>query len=87
MCTALVSAIDGIPVRADVATTGEITLRGSAGDRRAERKTFVAHRGGIKTVIIPEEKCSRPEGKSGHIKSDLVIKPVKWIDAKSCKLR
>ncbi|PRW95523.1 endopeptidase La, partial [Pseudomonas fragi] len=56
MCTALVSALTGIPVRADVAMTGEITLRGQVlAIGGLKEKLLAAHRGGIKTVIIPEE--------------------------------
>lgn len=51
-----------------------------AGDRRAERKLLAAHRGGIKTVIIPEENVRDLKEIPDNIKSDLVIKPVKWID-------
>ena len=56
MCTALVSALTGIPVRADVAMTGEITLRGEVLPIGGlKEKLLAAHRGGIKTVLIPEE--------------------------------
>ncbi|HCE6235201.1 TPA: endopeptidase La [Pseudomonas aeruginosa] len=81
MCTALVSAITQIPVRADVAMTGEITLRGQVlAIGGLKEKLLAAHRGGIKTVIIPEENVRDLKEIPDNIKSDLVIKPVKWID-------
>jgi ATP-dependent Lon protease len=81
MCTALVSVITGIPVRADVAMTGEITLRGQVlRIGGLKEKLLAAHRGGIKTVIIPEENERDLTEIPENIKADLVIKPVKWID-------
>ncbi|MGB3122732.1 MAG: endopeptidase La [Pseudomonas sp.] len=81
MCTALVSAITGIPVRADVAMTGEITLRGQVlAIGGLKEKLLAAHRGGIKTVIIPEENVRDLKEIPDNIKQDLQIKPVKWID-------
>lgn len=81
MCTALVSAITQIPVRADVAMTGEITLRGQVlAIGGLKEKLLAAHRGGIKTVIIPEENVRDLKEIPDNIKADLVIKPVKWID-------
>lgn len=81
MCTALVSAITQIPVRADVAMTGEITLRGQVlAIGGLKEKLLAAHRGGIKTVIIPEENVRDLREIPDNIKADLVIKPVKWID-------
>ncbi|WP_033997242.1 endopeptidase La [Pseudomonas paraeruginosa] len=81
MCTALVSAVTQIPVRADVAMTGEITLRGQVlAIGGLKEKLLAAHRGGIKTVIIPEENVRDLKEIPDNIKSDLVIKPVKWID-------
>ncbi|HKM37333.1 MAG TPA: endopeptidase La [Thiopseudomonas sp.] len=81
MCTALVSALTKIPVRADVAMTGEITLRGQVlAIGGLKEKLLAAHRGGIKTVIIPEENVRDLKEIPDNIKADLDIKPVKWID-------
>ncbi|MFS0826592.1 endopeptidase La [Pseudomonas phoenicis] len=81
MCTALVSALTQIPVRADVAMTGEITLRGQVlAIGGLKEKLLAAHRGGIKTVIIPEENVRDLKEIPENIKQDLHIKPVKWID-------
>jgi len=81
MCTALVSALTKVPVRADVAMTGEITLRGQVlAIGGLKEKLLAAHRGGIKTVIIPEENVRDLKEIPANIKADLDIKPVKWID-------
>ena len=81
MCTALVSALTKIPVRADVAMTGEITLRGQVlAIGGLKEKLLAARRGGIKTVIIPEENVRDLKEIPDNIKADLEIKPVKWID-------
>jgi ATP-dependent Lon protease len=81
MCTAVVSALTQIPVRADVAMTGEITLRGQVlAIGGLKEKLLAAHRGGIKTVIIPEENVRDLKEIPDNIKQDLQIKPVKWID-------
>lgn len=81
LCTALVSALTQIPVRADVAMTGEITLRGQVlAIGGLKEKLLAAHRGGIKTVIIPEENVRDLKEIPENIKQDLSIKPVKWID-------
>ena len=81
MCTALVSALTLTPVRADVAMTGEITLRGQVlAIGGLKEKLLAAHRGGIKTVIIPEENVRDLKEIPDNIKQDLQIKPVKWID-------
>ena len=81
MCTALVSVLTGIPVRADVAMTGEITLRGQVLPIGGlKEKLLAAHRGGIKTIIIPEENERDLKEIPENIKADLSIKPVKWID-------
>ena len=81
MCTALVSALTGIPVCADVAMTGEITLRGQVlAIGGLKEKLLAAHRGGIKVVIIPEENVRDLKEIPDNIKQDLQIKPVKWID-------
>jgi len=81
MCTALVSAATRIPVRADVAMTGEITLRGQVlAIGGLKEKLLAAHRGGIRTVVIPEENVRDLRDIPDNIKADLVIKPVKWID-------
>lgn len=81
MCTALVSVMTGIPVRSDVAMTGEITLRGQVlRIGGLKEKLLAAHRGGIKTVIIPDENEPDLKEIPENIKADLSIKPVKWID-------
>jgi len=81
MVTALVSALTRIPVRADVAMTGEITLRGQVLPIGGlKEKLLAAHRGGIKTVIIPDENERDLREIPENIKKDLIIKPVKWID-------
>jgi ATP-dependent Lon protease len=81
MCTAVVSALSGIPVRADVAMTGEITLRGEVLPIGGlKEKLLAAHRGGIKTVVIPDENRRNLEEIPDNIKEHLDIHPVKWID-------
>ncbi|MBG31990.1 MAG: endopeptidase La [Alcanivorax sp.] len=81
MCTAMVSVLTGIPVRADVAMTGEITLRGQVLPIGGlKEKLLAAHRGGIKTVLIPEENERDLKEIPDNIKSSLDIRPVKWID-------
>ena len=81
MCTALVSALTGIPVRADVAMTGEITLRGQVlRIGGLKEKLLAAHRGNIRTVIIPADNERDLVEIPDNIKADLAIKPVKWID-------
>ena len=81
MCTALVSVLTGIPVRADVAMTGEITLRGEVlRIGGLKEKLLAAHRGGIRTVIIPLGNERDLKEIPDKIKEDLVIKPVQWID-------
>ncbi|MDI3326020.1 endopeptidase La [Pontibacterium granulatum] len=81
MCTALVSVLTNIPVRSDVAMTGEITLRGQVLPIGGlKEKLLAAHRGGIKTVIIPEENERDLKEIPANIKADLDIKPVRWID-------
>ncbi|MAN51986.1 MULTISPECIES: endopeptidase La [Marinimicrobium] len=81
MCTALVSVLTSIPVRADVAMTGEITLRGEVlRIGGLKEKLLAAHRGGIKTVIIPQENERDLKEIPDNIKEDLTIKPVQWID-------
>jgi ATP-dependent Lon protease len=81
MTTALVSALTGIPVRADVAMTGEITLRGEVlAIGGLKEKLLAAHRGGIKTVLIPEENVKDLTEIPDNIKNRLEIHPVKWID-------
>ena len=79
--TAMVSALTGIPVRADVAMTGEITLRGEVLPIGGlKEKLLAAHRGGIKTVLIPEENVKDLAEIPDNIKNQLEIHPVKWID-------
>jgi len=81
MCTALVSALTRIPVRADVAMTGEITLRGRVLPIGGlKEKLLAAHRGGIKTVLIPDENVRDLKEIPDNIKESLDIRPVKWID-------
>jgi ATP-dependent Lon protease len=81
MCTALVSVLTGIPVRKDVAMTGEITLRGQVLPIGGlKEKLLAAHRGDIKTVIIPKDNERDLKEIPDNIKADLQIKPVKWID-------
>jgi len=79
--TALVSALSGIPVRADVAMTGEITLRGEVlAIGGLKEKLLAAHRGGIKTVLIPEENVKDLAEIPDNVKNRLELVPVKWID-------
>jgi ATP-dependent Lon protease len=81
MCTALVSALTKIPVRSDVAMTGEITLRGEVLPIGGlKEKLLAAHRGGIKTVLIPYENEKDLVEIPDNIKGNLDVKPVKWID-------
>ena len=81
MTTAFVSALTGIPVRADVAMTGEITLRGEVtAIGGLKEKLLAAHRGGIKTVLIPEENAKDLQDIHANVKNQLEIVPVKWID-------
>jgi ATP-dependent Lon protease len=81
MVTALVSVMTSIPVRADVAMTGEITLRGKVlAIGGLKEKLLAAHRGGIKTVIIPKENEKDLRDIPDKIKADLQILPVDWID-------
>jgi ATP-dependent Lon protease len=79
--TAMVSALTGVPVRADVAMTGEITLRGEVLPIGGlKEKLLAAHRGGIKTVLIPQENVKDLAEIPDNIKNRLDIHPVKWID-------
>ena len=81
MTTAFVSVLTGIPVRADVAMTGEITLRGEVtAIGGLKEKLLAALRGGIKTVLIPEENVKDLQEIPDNVKSGLEIVPVKWID-------
>ncbi len=81
MTTALVSVFTGIPVRADVAMTGEITLRGEVLPIGGlKEKLLAAHRGGIKTVLIPEENAKDLAEIPDNVKNKLEIIPVRWID-------
>jgi ATP-dependent Lon protease len=81
MCTALVSALTRIAVKSDVAMTGEITLRGEVLPIGGlKEKLLAAHRGGIKTVLIPDENVKDLVEIPDNIKGNLNIKPVKWID-------
>jgi ATP-dependent Lon protease len=82
ICTAMVSALTGIPVKSDVAMTGEITLRGEVLQIGGlKEKLLAAHRGGIKTVLIPEENVKDLAEIPDNIKNRLDIHPVKWIDS------
>ena len=81
MCTALVSALTKVPVRADVAMTGEITLRGQVLPIGGlKEKLLAAHRGGIRTVLIPDENTKDLADIPQNIKDNLEIRSVKWID-------
>jgi ATP-dependent Lon protease len=81
MCTALVSALTSIPVRGDVAMTGEITLRGQVLKIGGlKEKLLAAHRGNIKTVLIPADNERDLKEIPDNIKADLDIIPVRWID-------
>ena len=81
MCTALVSALTRIPVRSDVAMTGEITLRGEVLPIGGlKEKLLAAQRGGIQLVIIPDENQKDLAEIPDNIKGKLDIRPVRWID-------
>ena len=81
MTTAFISALTGIPVRGDVAMTGEITLRGEVtAIGGLKEKLLAALRGGIKTVLIPEENTKDLQEIPDNVKNGLEIIPVKWID-------
>jgi ATP-dependent Lon protease len=81
MCTAIISALTKIPVRSEVAMTGEITLRGEVLPIGGlKEKLLAALRGGIKTVLIPEENERELAEIPANIKQNLNIRPVKWID-------
>ncbi len=81
MCTALVSALTGIPVRADVAMTGEITLRGEVLPIGGlKEKLLAAQRGGIQTVVIPHENVKDLAEIPETVKAKLNIEPVRWIE-------
>jgi len=80
MCTSLVSAITGIPVRSNVAMTGEITLRGEVlAIGGLKEKLLAAHRGGIDTVLIPHDNVKDLKEIPENVKQGLNIIPVKWI--------
>ncbi len=81
MTTAIVSALTGIPVKAEVAMTGEITLRGEVtAIGGLKEKLLAAHRGGVKKVLIPEENVKDLQEIPENAKSHLEIVPVRWID-------
>ena len=81
MCIALVSALTNIPVKSDLAMTGEITLRGEILQIGGlKEKLLAAHRGGLNTVLIPHENEKNLVEISKNIKDKLNILPVKWID-------
>jgi ATP-dependent Lon protease len=81
IATSMVSVLTGIPVRADVAMTGEITLRGEVlAIGGLKEKLLAAHRGGIKTVLIPDENVKDLVEIPDNVKNRLEIIPVKWID-------
>ncbi|UCB54053.1 MAG: endopeptidase La [Thiotrichales bacterium] len=81
MCTAIASVLTGIPVRANVAMTGEITLRGEVLPIGGlKEKLLAAHRAGVKTVLIPEENRKDLTEMPKNIMAKLDIKPVRWID-------
>lgn len=82
MCAAMVSVVTGIPARADVAMTGEITLRGRVLPVGGlKEKLLAAHRGGIRHVVIPEENKKDLKEIADNIKENLIIHPVRWMDA------
>src|ERR1700759_1215264 len=81
MATAFVSALTGIPVKANVAMTGEITLRGEVtAIGGLKEKLLAAHRGGITTVMIPEENVKDLQDIPENVKSQIEIIPVRWVD-------
>jgi ATP-dependent Lon protease len=81
MTVAMVSVFTGIPVRADVAMTGEITLRGEVLPIGGlKEKLLAAQRGGIKTVLIPEQNVKDLADIPDNVKNKLEIVPVRWID-------
>lgn len=81
MCTAIISALTRIPVRANVAMTGEITLRGEVLPIGGlKEKLLAAHRGGITTVVIPAENEKDLVEIPDNIKKNLTIRCVRWID-------
>ncbi len=81
MCTSLVSALTGIPVRADVAMTGEITLRGEVLPIGGlKEKLLAAQRGGIQTVVIPRDNVKDLADIPESVKATLNIEPVRWVD-------
>jgi ATP-dependent Lon protease len=81
MCTAIISVLTGIPVLAEVAMTGEITLRGRVLPIGGlKEKLLAAHRGGIRIVIIPDENARDLKEIPDNIKRDLDIRPVSWMD-------
>jgi len=81
MCTAIVSALTGIPVRSDIAMTGEITLRGEVLPIGGlKEKLLAAHRAGVKLALIPHENVKDLEDIPDNIRKDIEIKEVKWID-------
>jgi ATP-dependent Lon protease len=81
MATAFVSALTGIPVRADVAMTGEITLRGEITEIGGlKEKLLAALRGGIRTVLIPEQNAKDLQDIPENVKNGLEIVPVRWFD-------
>ncbi len=81
MCSAVVSVVTGIPVRADVAMTGEITLRGQVLPIGGlKEKLLAAHRGGIKHVVIPAENEKDLKEIPDNVKENLEIHAVKWMD-------
>lgn len=81
MCTAMVSVLSGIPVKSSVAMTGEITLRGQVLKIGGlKEKLLAAHRGGIKTVIIPHDNGRDLKDIPDNILADIEVKTVEWID-------
>jgi ATP-dependent Lon protease len=81
MCIALVSALTRIPVRASVAMTGEITLRGEVLPIGGlKEKLLAAHRGGISTVVVPEENRKDLAEIPENILAKIDVRPVRWID-------
>ena len=81
MCTALISALTGIPVWSTIAMTGEITLRGEVLPVGGlKEKLLAAHRAGVKTALIPHKNVRELQEIPEKIRREVKIKPVKWID-------
>jgi ATP-dependent Lon protease len=81
MCTSMASALTGIPVRKDLAMTGEITLRGNVLPiGGVKEKVIAAHRAGVKVVLLPEENMADLDDVPSNVRRDMTFKPMKTID-------